>query len=83
MVLKISTASNALNTEGDNINGETFTLRQGCTNHGHQDSVKKYILPFSLNICGVLSLELANVTFLKPRILTFFLDLGKICAPLL
>jgi hypothetical protein len=49
MVLKISTAGNAAKTEGENLNGETFTLRQGCTNHGHQDSAKKYILPFPKN----------------------------------
>jgi hypothetical protein len=83
MVLKISTVGNAAKTERENINGEIFTLRQGCTNHGHPDSAKKYILPFPPNICVVLSLELAHVNFLPPKILRFILDLGEIYALLL
>ena len=77
MVLEISTAGLALNTEGENTFREIFTLRQGFTNHGHQDSVTKYILRSPTNICVVLSLGHAHATFLTPRILTFFLDLGE------
>ena len=60
-----------------------YSLRQGCTNTGHQVAVATKFYTVVPHICGSSVWNLLHVTLLTPRSLRGFLNFWKICASII
>lgn len=58
------------------------TIRQGCTNPRQQVTLSTKFFRTAPNVCWFSECSLLQVTHRVPRILRWFLDTWKICAPL-
>jgi hypothetical protein len=61
---------------------KVHALWQGCTNPGSQITMATTFCTAAPNICGSPVQNLLRVTLLAARMLRWFLELGKNCAPL-